>query len=181
VKLLYDTLDAPTWPTRGGRGLLRYNERLESLGSDTDSSDVELRATWAWSLGRNTIVPGAELGLAREDAGATRGFPLGGVFRLSGLEPDELIGQEFVLGRVIFYHQLNRRRFRLLSPGWYVGCSLEAGNVFDGVEPVTGGNLIGAGSIFIAADTVVGPLQLGWGLAEGDRSRVYLSLGRSYF
>jgi NTE family protein len=103
------------------------------------------------------------------------------VFQLSGLEPNELIGQEYVLGRIVFYREFNRRRLRLIQPGWYIGASLEAGNVFTGDEPITTDELIGAGSIFLGADTVIGPIQLGWGYAEGGRSRVYLTVGRSYF
>jgi NTE family protein len=179
--LAYDTLDSPAWPRSGGRGLVEYTDRFPSLGGEQDNADLEVRATWAWSLGRNTFVPGAEFGLATDEGDEASGFTLGGVFQLSGLEPNELIGQEYVLGRIVFYREFNRRRLRLIQPGWYIGASLEAGNVFTGDEPITTDELIGAGSIFLGADTVIGPIQLGWGYAEGGRSRVYLTVGRSYF
>ncbi|MCP3978306.1 MAG: BamA/TamA family outer membrane protein [bacterium] len=181
VRLDYDTLDQPTFPSRGGRGSVRYTNRFDGLGADQESNDVELRAAWAFSAGGNTFVPAVELGLATGDSEPVRGFLLGGVFRLSGLEPEELVGEEYVLGRVIYYYQLNRRALALLRPGWYVGASVEAGNVYAEDDSITAKSLLTGGSIFVAADTVFGPVQLGWGLTEGDRSRVYLSIGRSYF
>ncbi len=181
TSLAYDTLDAPAWPRRGGRGLAIYTNRFQSLGGELDTSDAQLRGTWAMSAGRTTFVPGAEVGVGIDSTDPTRGFELGGVFRLSGLEPGELLGQEYLLGRVIVYHELSRRTLRLLKPGWYVGGSLEAGNVFDEGQSIAGDRLMAAGSVFLAADTILGPIQVGWGFAEEGRSRVYLSIGRSYF
>jgi NTE family protein len=39
-------------------------------------------------------------------------------------------------------------------------------------------NVVTAGSLFIAADTVLGPLYLGAGLGEGGERALYIFLGR---
>jgi NTE family protein len=56
--------------------------------------------------------------------------------------------------------------------------TLEIGNVYQEQEPVSLETLRTAGSIFVGADTVIGPAFVGWGISEGGRRRIYLSIGR---
>jgi NTE family protein len=180
LTLDFDTLDSPTWPTRGGLGFLQLAETDEVLGGETDTSNLGLEANWAFSFGRNSLVPGVELGLDLGSGGeAIHGFELGGRLRLSGYSPGELFGREGLVGRVVFYRQLNRRVMRLVQPGWYIGASAEAGNAYFEEDPITWDSLLLGGSIFVGADTPLGPIVLGVGFAEPDRSRVFLSIGRS--
>ena len=44
-------------------------------------------------------------------------------------------------------------------------------------EEIDAASLSWSGSLFAAADTILGPLYLGWGLAEGGRNTFFLSLG----
>ena len=176
-----DTLDSPFYPLSGGSGEVSYTQRREVLGGETESEDLFVRASWALTAGRTTFVPAIEAALDLGHRANFRDFQLGGVFRLSGLEPNELIGQEALLGRVIVYHELGHRRLRLLQPGWFIGGSLEAGNIFRDGESMALDKLIVAGSVFVGADTPLGPIQIGWGWAEGDRERFYLGIGRNFF
>jgi NTE family protein len=180
LSLLFDTLDSPTWPMHGGTGLVTLDETVTVLGGETESSYLRTEGNWALSVGRNTIVPGIELGLALDsEENLVEGFELGGRLRLSGYSPGELYGREGLVGRLVFYRQLNRRMLRLVQPGWYVGASVEAGNVYLADDPVTFNSLLAGGSIFVGADTPLGPIVLGVGFAQPDRNRIFLSIGRS--
>ena len=37
-----------------------------------------------------------------------------------------------------------------------------------------------AGSVFVVFDTVIGPIYLAYGVAEGDRDSAYLFLGQTF-
>jgi NTE family protein len=127
-------------------------------------------------------MPGAEASLVLDDdPSVSSGATLGGLFRLSGYAPFELIGREGVLGRVIVYRQLNRKVLEILPTGWYAGVALEAGNVFQADQSIDASDLLYGGTAFVGADTPIGPLILGIGYADPDRTRVYLSFGRSFF
>jgi NTE family protein len=62
----------------------------------------------------------------------------------------------------------------------YAGFSLEAGAVYGPLDPVSWASLRRAGSIYAGADTVVGPVYLGVGFAEGGRRSVYLIIGQRF-
>ena len=54
----------------------------------------------------------------------------------------------------------------------YAGLSLEAGNVWDTSDQISSGDLLFAVSLYLGADTPLGPLYLAWGMAEGGNSSV---------
>ena len=62
----------------------------------------------------------------------------------------------------------------------YAGGSLEAGNAWSTTPAVSLDNLIFAGSLFLAADTPLGPMHLGVGQAEGGERSLYFVIGRPY-
>ena len=65
----------------------------------------------------------------------------------------------------------------LIGSGVFVGATLEAGNVWHRTTDIKPSSLIWAGSLYGVADTILGPLYLGWGLAEQGNSSFFLSLG----
>ncbi len=60
----------------------------------------------------------------------------------------------------------------------FAGGSAEAGNTWQQRAAVSGGDLVTAGSVFVAADTFLGPFYLAYGRASGGASSFYLYLGR---
>jgi NTE family protein len=181
-ELAYDTLDSPSWPSRGGRGSLRYIRLVEELGGRLDDTYFRADASWTFSAGRHRFVPGFEAGFAADDpATATLGFELGGLFRLSGFRPGELFDREGLLGRLTYYRQLNRKILAVIPAGWYVGASLESGNVFGESEPIHARELLFGASVFLGVDTPLGPVLVGAGYSQPNANRFYLSFGRSFF
>jgi NTE family protein len=63
---------------------------------------------------------------------------------------------------------------------WYVGGSLEYGGVWQDKEDIFS-DAIASGSLFLGADTPIGPLYLGYGHAEGGNNTVFFYLGRPQF
>jgi NTE family protein len=58
--------------------------------------------------------------------------------------------------------------------------SLEAGNVYGAFPEATSTGLKYAGSLFLGADTIIGPTYFAYGHAEGGNSAFYLYLGYPY-
>ena len=62
----------------------------------------------------------------------------------------------------------------------YVGASVEAGNVWQSSDAIAWDNTLVAGSVFIVFDSILGPLYIAYGAAEGGRRSAYLFLGQTF-
>ncbi len=129
------------------------------------------------SLGRNTFRPYLEYGENFEPTlDYINLFKLGGLGRLSGLGTNELLGEKLALARLLYYYRLTGFRAAGFSVQIYTGTSIEAGNVYSIDQPITGSSLLTGWSLFVGANTPIGPLFLGYGRTEG-RDRFYLNIG----
>ena len=96
--------------------------------------------------------------------------------RLSGLRTGQLFGEYAGLLRVGTRYRVSKLP-SLLGTGVFVGFTLETGNVWNRTSDIKPSNLIWAGSLYGAADTILGPLYLGLGVAERGNETFFLSLG----
>jgi NTE family protein len=103
-------------------------------------------------------------------------FRTGGFLNLSGLDQNALLGQHFGLLSACTLRRLGDID---LLPA-YIGGSLEVGNAWQRRDDIDVDGLITAGTVFIGLDSFVGPLYVGYGLAEGGRGSFYLFLGRIF-
>jgi NTE family protein len=62
----------------------------------------------------------------------------------------------------------------------YTGFSLEAGNAWQQRDEIRSSNLRYAGSIFIGADTFMGPLYFAIGATDRGEAAVYLNIGKTF-
>ncbi len=177
-----DTFDSTAFARHGTSVNLGYGESADWLGSDREFRWAFASLQQAFQFGRGTVVPGVEVATNFEDADTTlfNAYGLGGFLRLSGLATDELLGTKVGIARLVYYHQIARLDLGALSTKAYVGLSLEAGNVYSQDDPVTWSGLRQGGSIFVGAETVLGPAYLAWGYTDGGNQRIYLSIGRRY-
>ncbi len=76
-----------------------------------------------------------------------------------------------------YLHKLSKSHF--ISS--YVGASFEVGNVWNDSNDIRLSNTITAGSLFVGADTPIGPIYLAIGLAEGGNKSLYLFIGAPRF
>jgi len=107
-------------------------------------------------------------------------YRLGGFLRISGLAQDQLLGTRGGLMRLLYYRELTRFDLGSLTQRMYAGFSVEAGAVYGPLDSVSWASLRRAGSIYAGADTVIGPVYLGVGYAEGGRRSVYLIVGQRF-
>ena len=179
--LLWDDLDSIRFPGRGSRIELSYTEFDESLGSDSDGDLLRVSADVATTFGPNRFVLGVRSSLAQDpvDAFQTQAF-LGGLANLSGLAERELLGNQQLLVRGIYYRRLGDETQALVSLPIYLAGSLEGGNVWEDHDDVSFDDLIGAGSLFLAIDLPIGPLQVGYGRTFDGRDSFYLMIGSIY-
>ena len=103
-------------------------------------------------------------------------FNLGGFLQLSGLRTNQLSGNYLAFARGVYYRQI--ATLPIVGRAIYMGGSLETGNVWESSDAISSRDILGAGSVFLAADTWLGPFYLGWGLASNGQRSFYLFLGR---
>lgn len=181
AQLSIRTLDSPVFPQSGTKLVLEAGRSLTAFGSDVGFTEYRLAVDQAWTFGRVTLVPGLEGYRSTGDNETLFAVaPLGGQWRLSGYGDRELLGQRLVLGRVVSYGELFGADLAGIRTRVYAGLSVEAGNAWFVEDDHDLGDLIVSGSVFLAADTILGPMYFGYGLADGGRDRWYLNIGASF-
>ncbi len=172
-----DRLDDVDFPRSGGGLRARLTGGLRALGSDTGYEQALLEASCARTRGRWTALVGGMLGVTLDDDAPTQSlFSLGGFARLSGMEHDELAGQQAALARVTVYRRLSALPVLPL----YGGLTAEYGNVFATRSDIRLDGGLASGGAFLGFGTPVGPLFLAYALAEAGRSNYYLTLGETF-
>lgn len=177
VQLRHDSIDSSSFPTRGARLSLTYQEFLEDLGASGHGGVTRLQWDHAWSHGPHRLLGGvrANLSTGSKDLLATYGF-LGGMGNLSGYGEQSIFAPQTALARLVYFRRFAHADSLLTIP-LYVGGSVEAGGVWNSRSEVDTRGLVGAGSVFVGADTFLGPVFLGYGRAETGQSAFYLTFG----
>ncbi len=106
-------------------------------------------------------------------------FELGGLFRLSGRPIRQLRGNTYALGALLLYYRISGTGGVVLK-NLSIGISAEAGNTWEYQAPVTLSSLKPAGSIYVIADTILGPFFIGYGRSGSKNNAAYLYLNRSF-
>jgi NTE family protein len=182
VEFAYDRLDSAYFPKHGQAFRAAWRGERDSLGSTGEADIFEAQWLMARSHQRYSLVFGVEGGTALDDlvVSPQQLFTLGGFLELSGLPRDALAGTQYGLVRVLGYKRVSRGGTGFFEFPAYLGLSLEAGNVWATRDDVDWGDLEMGGSLFLGADTPVGPLYLAAGLGEGGVRAFYLLLGYTF-
>jgi NTE family protein len=172
-----DTYDQPFFPTRGLKLDVTHFDATRVTDGQSKYSRSEARFGAAWSRGRWAVLGGVEGGttlkgtLPLGDA-----FSLGGPRRLSGFAKDQMLGGEYMFGRLEAQYRLH-----YASPLW--GLTLIAGVVAETgrmATPFTETSLTGWQRSFggyLAANTFLGPVYLGVADAKNGKGSFYLFIG----
>lgn len=183
VRLLFETrtFDEVVFPRFGGALSVELAESLEALGAERDFTEAKLTADHAWTFGRVTVVPGLELYRSWGDNDSLFAVEsLGGPSRLSGYGYREILGHELVLARAAGYAELFAVDLAGLETRLYTGASVEYGDAWLEDQEVSLGSLRWSGSVFVGADTLLGPMSLRYGRGERGRDRWYFNIGASF-
>ena len=178
LRTRYDRLDDPFFARNGARVNAELFQAIPAMGSDTDVTRVSaefLQAVPLFDNGRLHL--GGRFGAmdVRDQTTATN-FDLGGFLNLSGLRTDQLNGDYLGFLRAVYYHRMGPLRY--IGRAWYLGGSLEAGNVWNTRQDVSFGDTFKAASLFLAADTYIGPFYFAYGRTSRGESSWYVFVGR---
>ncbi len=174
----YDDIDDLRFPREGAIILGRYDWSLEDLGADEEFQTLRLKAQVANSWGTHTLVLGQSADLTVDGGLDTANlFRLGGPFRLSGLLRGALTGDNMLLSRAVYYNEIDRFGPAFLDTPLYLGGSLEYGNVFEDTDDIKIDDMLVGTSLFLGADTYLGPMYLGYGYTEGGSHALFLLVG----
>jgi NTE family protein len=177
----YDKLDSIYFPRRGQQFELEWTAEREGLGASQSADTVEARWQIARSSGRYTMIFSTDFGSTLDDGATPQNlFTLGGFLNLSGVPPGSLSGPHYGIGRLILYRQIGRGGSGVLDLPAYAGVSIEAGNTWQDRDEASFGNLKHDASLFLGADTFLGPIYLATGFQEGGDTAFYLFLGRTF-
>ncbi len=174
LSLTDDRLDSLYFPRSGHFARASWRMSRRELGADTDFDQANYAFMLARTWGRHTLFGGLDVAMTSDGtAPAQSQQRLGGLMRLSGFEEGRLTGQQSGLARLVYMRRINDiQQFTA-----YAGASLEAGNVWADSGDLFGDDLIVGGSLFIGADTPIGPLYLAYGRNDSSSGSVYLYLG----
>ncbi len=177
TSVFHDSLDNLSFPNTGFFGGLGFKASQEKLGADDDYEQIQLMLSGAGTYRRYTVFTRAILETTiNEDAPFNALFRRGGFLELSGTLNRELAGQNFSLIEVAFYKRLGNITFLPI----YTGFSVETGNVWNRLSDISTENTIFAGSIFIGADTFMGPLYLAFGFNDDGQQALYFNIGQTF-
>jgi len=177
VQLRHDSIDSSTFPTQGHRASLTYQRYDDALGSSVDSAVTRLQWDGAWSWKEHRWVAGvrASTSSGSDALLATYGF-LGGLGNLSGYPEQSIFAPHTALMRLVYYRRVLHTD-SLLNVPLYVGGSAEYGGFWLNRDSASLDSMMPAGSVFVGADSPLGPIFVGWGRAEGGRDSFYLTFG----
>jgi len=173
----HDNQDNLWFPTSGQILSVGLRFAGDEIGADFDYQQALASTSLAYSIGKYSGLLAFEAGYSFEDkAPLERWFELGGFGRLSGLIPDQLTGRHMGLVKLALYRHLNDIDVLPM----YAGFTLEAGNVWMRHDEIGFDDLRYSGSLFIGADTPIGPVYLAYGLADGGENTFYFYLGNPW-
>lgn len=178
TSFLHDTLDDAAFPSSGLFLDARINYPLQSMGADGEATIYMLDINKPLPVGKGNVLLGMSARWRSEDSVVLQeAFTLGGLTRLSGYNKDELFGRYTGLANAIYYRNLHATDDR---SSIYFGGSLEAGGAWMSRDDIDSDSLIVSGSVFAGLDTLIGPVYLAYGYAEGGVNTIYLHMGTAF-
>lgn len=181
ARMSYDTLDNVFFPRNGQQFTLQWNVEDTAFGADTAGNRVSAEWLMARSLGRYSMLLSTDLGSSLSEKSPTHDyFTLGGFLNLSGVPTGALAGPHYGIARFVLFRQIGRGGSGVLQLPSYAGISLEAGNVWNRRSDARFESLRHDASLFVGADTPIGPLYLAGGIDDRSKTAFYLFLGRSF-
>ncbi|HEX5102470.1 MAG TPA: hypothetical protein VFV87_01580, partial [Pirellulaceae bacterium] len=104
-------------------------------------------------------------------------FQWGGFLQQSGYATGQLIGESLKFARLTMYRRILRGT---LLEGAYGGVTIEFSKIGNALVPGSPEGLLKSAALFVAADSPVGPLYLGYGHAKDGNSSWYFYLGKPF-
>jgi NTE family protein len=178
VGAVIDQLDYANFPQRGyrvdGEAIVGYRGGSQQTGH---FSRYEAQFTRVTTWRQHTLNAYGRWQYSGEAVvGGVGRYSLGGFQQLSGYKPGQISGNYLAFGRLIYYKRLGDSP--VLARGLFAGASLEAGNAWNQRGDAKLSDLRSGMSLFLGADTGLGPVHLGLTYAPRGATGFYLVVGR---
>lgn len=173
-----DQLDHANFPQQGYQFVseLRAGQR-RVLQKKGDFYRLELQGTQALTWGRHTINLYARAARVSDvPSGAVDEYSLGGFHQLSGYKVGQVAGNYLALGRVGYYHRINANPG--IARALFVGGTAEVGNAWNSASAASLRDLRTGFSLYVGADTSMGPVYFSLVHAPRGQTGLYLFIGR---
>lgn len=188
LKIQHDSLDQVAFPQTGTLLTLSYHNTLENLDQANKVTEYKGLLSSYYSYDRHTFnvhVEATNIDADNKDD-VHRFYTLGGFQRLSGYSEDELIGNQLLFARFKYLYRFTASNNPLDFP-YYMGATLEAGNLYD-KDTITDGtasdisweNTKQSGSLFLGMNTFMGPIHFAYGYHNSQRQSLYLYFGHAF-
>lgn len=177
ARVVIDQLDFANFPQNGYRfeGEAIFGRRTEDRSERM--ARLESQGTLAATWGVHTLNLHGQLRMADNRADALGGqFSLGGFQQLSGYRPGQVSGNALLFGRLGWYARLPSPP--VFARGWFAGATLEAGQAWAERRNLSLSGLRTGGSLYLGADTGIGPMYLGVTWAPDGEAGLALFIGR---
>jgi NTE family protein len=179
-KAVFDQQDHAFFPSYGWRVEGQWMQgRIISQGSNTLPDGpvraLDLQGQWAHSWGLHTLNGFVRVGLSDGVEPSIPRYGLGGFRQLSGYAPFQISGPQVGLLRLNYQVRLSDMT---LTRGLFLGTSVEAGNAWDRPQDVGRGAKKTGMSLYLGADTAIGPVYVAVGHSPGVGPTLMLIVGR---
>ncbi|MBN2816571.1 MAG: patatin-like phospholipase family protein [Campylobacterales bacterium] len=179
-----DSLDNVNFPTQGLKTELKWTKEMEVFGSDYAYEQVFFDIEKPLNFYANNFIFYARYGYTykEDDVFRIEGlYKLGGLFNLSGYAPYSFAGNNVALAVLKYTYEIKDGGFfGTLNAPLYLGFSLESGKVWDKGDDLGFDTVHKSGTLYVAADTFLGPLYLAYGTSTDGQQSAYLYLGEKF-
>ena len=179
VQVTFDQIDSPSFERNGVLAQLSSFGTVGDWGSEDEYNKTELLLLGAKSVGNHAVQLAGYVGESLSgDLPNYDPFLLGGFLRGSGYRMDELVGNSVAMARAVYSYKIASLP-PPLGRGVYLGGSIEATRASLGINLDSDKKIRPSASIFVGADTFLGPAYLAFGHAFSDDNpnAIYLLLG----
>ncbi|MEM9668726.1 MAG: patatin-like phospholipase family protein [Pseudomonadota bacterium] len=174
-----DTLNRSVWPTSGYR-LLTSVETLFDFDGGEDTEKFNLFGTAAFELGALGFqVRGQFESVQEPNNEPVEILDLGGFRRLSAFTESSIPNNEYLLVTGEVFHRLTSTDAIVNFPV-YVGATLEYANAEFDIFTQGLNEDIFSGSVYLGAETILGPAFLGTGFSDEGDFALFLHFGRAF-
>ncbi len=182
ANLVIDSYDNAFFPTKGDYGTIAWKKEIKTIGGELDYSRISIENEYAYTIDKHTILPRFEFVTTYEGRIDINDLvTLGGFGRLSGYSKNTFAGDSLGLFTLNYRYNIYKDAFfGSFSAPLYVGGMAEVGTTWDKKQTPYLDDLIFAGNIYLASDTILGPCYFAYGRSENNHEMFYFSLGSSF-
>lgn len=178
AKFVSDQLDHAHFPQEGHRLTSELTTGRRKQGANQqDFHRLELAGTQALSWGPHTLNLHARAARVSDEVlSAVDEYSLGGFHNLSGYKAGQLAGNHILFGRLGYYRRLPAEP--VVSRALFAGGTLEFGRVKSKATERNQSPTKWGMSLYVGADTVLGPVYFGLVHAPKQNTGLYLLVGK---